>query len=453
MKKIVAVLLVLASFCAIWALTVDSLENSMMINNTSIQSAKSEISKALLDYKDAKAGLTPKVDLTVTGSYLCNPIDSIRINLGDYLNDNSILNGFGSDYITVYEGQEKTYYQFSLSATQPLFTWGKLTNAIKLYEDVYKIRQLQYSDSVEKASTEVKTRFAVLYYLYQIEELLEEQQTISNRLVELSDAAFENGMMLETDALGARVKASQIDVAKAQIEQQIIQMKTALTNLTGVSDFDQLDFDENAFEQQIADVESIDYSSLLGRATADLRNNIQILILLQDVSKLTEKISQFSQNWIPDMALVVSANYQGARLPLVEKDWFGKDDWDATVTIALKTTVFDGGAATRAYKKSKEESSQAVINTDDAKLQISTALTESYSSISVCESQINYQKALADQLNSKIAVQKKLLDSGYGSEADYLQVVLEYNNTKLEILQLNIQLATALYTVNYLCEL
>ena len=153
MKKLSILLIIFLSVLPLFSLTVGDLQSAMMGSNPDIMKAKEEINKASLDVKDAKSGYAPTIDLTITGSYIANPIDPIRINLGDYINTTAY--GLPNDYVTIYNGQENMYYQFQLSLTQPIFTWGKITNAVKLYQKVYDARVLQLEDAIEKALFDV----------------------------------------------------------------------------------------------------------------------------------------------------------------------------------------------------------------------------------------------------------------------------------------------------------
>ena len=187
MKKLLLLLFISTILLPIFSVSTKDLSSSMLASNPEIRKAREEVAKAQLDVKDAKGGYSPTIDLTVTGSYIANPIDPIRINLGDYI-DTSMY-GIRNDYITLYEGQENMYYQFSLSMTQPIFTWGKITNAVKLYQTVYEARLLQLDDAMDKAQTELCTRVAALHYLLEIQNLLEKQTEIASRLTVLADDA------------------------------------------------------------------------------------------------------------------------------------------------------------------------------------------------------------------------------------------------------------------------
>ncbi len=126
MKKAAAFLLTvfIFLFCIplfVFSVTADELYSSMLENNPNVKKAGKEVSRALLDVKDAKAGRSPTIDLTVTGSYIANPMKPISINIGDYID--TTLYGVKNDYIRLYKGQESSYYKFSLSVTQPLIQY------------------------------------------------------------------------------------------------------------------------------------------------------------------------------------------------------------------------------------------------------------------------------------------------------------------------------------------
>ena len=450
MKKLLILLVISSLLVPVFAYTAEELSSSMLARNPDIRKAREEVTKADLDVRDAKGGYSPTIDLTVTGSYIANPIDPIRINLGDYID--TTVYGVKNDYITLYKGQESMYYQFSLSMTQPIFTWGKISNAVRLYKSIYEAKLLQLEDVMDKAQTELNTRIAALHYLLQIQSLLGKQTEIVSRLVELADDAQKNGMMLSSDALGVKVQARQLDVAKAQVDQQVHLMMTELGNLTGITELSsgEIEFDEALFASALDTLYKADYSILSAKCLSDRRTNFQLLGKLSSIAQTAKDIAGASVNWKPDLALVVNADYSGSRLPFVETDWYGKDDWSATVTVALKTTVLDGGKAIRNVKRADSGIQSSEIDIQSAKAKVRSAVDENWTNLAVGLAQIDYQSALASQLDSKNQVNQSLLDTGYGSESDYLQGQLERNNCEIEILRTRINLATAVYTLLYL---
>ena len=431
--------------------TMDNLLNLLRLNNAELVKASEEISKAKMDVLDAKAGFYPTIDFTVTGSYIANPIDPIRVNIGDYAGS-SLYGLSGNDYLTLYNGMEKTYYSFQVQLTQPLFTWGKLDNALKLYEQIYDIRTLQYKDVYEKLVTELNTRTAVLYYLDKILDVLDENRNLSKRLSELADSAYENGMMLKSEALSVKVKAGQIDVAYEQLKREKLLMETSIAKLVGLKSFssDELSISELELQTLISETSAEQLSYYLDLALSDNRTNIAMLYGMNNIAEYSKKISDASVNWKPDIALVVNAGYGGSRFPLVETDWYGQDDWNLIVTLAIKTTLFDGGKAVRNTERAKSDIIERNADTFDNKALIRSTVTDNYSSMTVSIARQDYLNSCIRQYDEEILVKKELYNSGYGSESDYISLLIEKNGCVIEKLQEMINLITSVYTLRYL---
>ena len=131
------------------AYTLSDLKEAAGLNNPELLKLQQEYERSLLDVKDAKAGLGPTVDLQLAGTYLLNPpVDAIYLNVDDLINSINWPSGTSpsssGQYVKIYDGMENTLYTFQLSITQPVFTWGKLENAVKLYKQVSEIKQTRY---------------------------------------------------------------------------------------------------------------------------------------------------------------------------------------------------------------------------------------------------------------------------------------------------------------------
>ena len=457
MKKTFIILSVLFLCTSVSAYTGEELEKALYANNTAIRKAAEDEKQAYLDLKDAKAGRGPTISLNITGSYIANPIDPININPADFIDYSSYGMG-NSEYVNIYRGMENTYYSFGLQLTQPVFTWGKLTTAVDIYSEVYEVRKLQSKDTADKAATELSSRLSATAYLVQIKDLLLQQQQSAERLTELADSAVENGMMLYADALGIHVQAKQTEVALSAVEQQLCLMETQIASLTGLKDFTCRDFeDEQKYEDEtqalLSILDSLGREQVLSLSLSRERNSFKMLESMKKIARLSKEVSGASVNWKPDIALVVNASYGGSRFPVFETDWNGQDDWNAVVTVAFSSKIWDGGKAVRDVSRKVSELEQSEIDYDDAVNQVTSAVNQSLTDIDLCRAEIEYNTALSAQLQEKAKVQKNLWDSGYGSEADYLALVMESRNCEIEILQQKIKLASGARTLKYLCGL
>ena len=210
---------------------------SMEINNTDLRKADQAIVQSELDVKDAKAAYLPAIDLTLTGMYMPNPlIDDIVVNTNDILTQLGrppLMQGYD---IKLYDGMESTYYNASISITQPLITWGKITNSVKLYETVSDAMRIQRSDKEKQLIVELKARLAALYYIDEAMKLLDQTIETSGRLVALARSGEEEGAVLSSDVIDAEIQARQAELSKKELEGERISLMEALRTLTGIKD-------------------------------------------------------------------------------------------------------------------------------------------------------------------------------------------------------------------------
>lgn len=463
MKKLFCILIlinfsiILFSQETVNSYTIDELSNQLKINNSELKILNQEYQQSLIDVKNAKAGLGPTIDLTVSGTYFLNPpIDSIVLNVDDILNsitwpDSMDIKPSGQ-YLTLYDGMENTFYSFQLDVTQPIYTWGKLKNAIKLYEKVSEIKQLQISSKEKQLQTELNTRIVSLFYLSQIETLLNTQDEYANRLVKISEDAQKNGILLEQDVLEAKISAQQINITQQEIKEQFFNLLLSIQKMTGnqILELANINFTPN--ENIFYEFANRNRDELFSKALNTTQDTFLILENLEQISQYTTKIAQASVYWKPDFALKLSLGYGGSRFPFLEKDWFRQNDYTTNFTLALKTTVWDGGKKINEIKKSKSKEEIAGVNYDDAVLSIKQKLQEQFNVIDLALSKIEYQKLKLQTLDSKIKQQEQLFNSGYGSEQELLQAKIERNTAQIELEQNKLTLAGACSTAAFLCN-
>ena len=437
--------------------TIDELSNQLKINNSELKILNQEYQQSLIDVKNAKAGLGPTIDLTVSGTYFLNPpIDSIVLNVDDILNsitwpDSMDIKPSGQ-YLTLYDGMENTFYSFQLDVTQPIYTWGKLKNAIKLYEKVSEIKQLQISSKEKQLQTELNTRIVSLFYLSQIETLLNTQDEYANRLVKISEDAQKNGILLEQDVLEAKISAQQINITQQEIKEQFFNLLLSIQKMTGNQNLELANINFTPNENIFYEFANRNRDELFSKALNITQDTFLILENLEQISQYTTKIAQASVYWKPDFALKLSLGYGGSRFPFLEKDWFRQNDYTTNFTLALKTTVWDGGKKINEIKKSKSKEEIAGVNYDDAVLSIKQKLQEQFNVIDLALSKIEYQKLKLQTLDSKIKQQEQLFNSGYGSEQELLQAKIERTTAQIELEQNKLTLAGACSTAAFLCN-
>ena len=436
--------------------TMNDLQLQMELNNPDLLSLQEEYGRSRLDYQDAWAGLGPTVDLQMSGTYMFNPpVDAVYLNVDDILGSINWPSGTkptSGQYVKIYDGMEPTNYNFQLTITQPVFTWGKLENAIILYSKISDIKKAQFESKRQQMSTELKTRLVTLWYLNRILEVIEEESGYAERLVKVSEDAAKTGMLLEQDALDAKIQAKELDIASQDLLEQLNNQILELRRATGMEtlEFSQIDFsfDDGEFDALIsADREEIKTSAL-----SEERSSIKMVTDLLDVNKRAEKIAKGAVNWKPDVALQASVGYGGSRVPLFEPNWLRKDDYTVNLSIGIKTTVWDGGKRVRDVSRKISETKTAEISQQDVKGEIQKTLNSNWNTIDVCNMKIDYQDLKISSAESKIRQNEIVFILFYGSETDLLSAKIDRCNQQIEKYKLLLSRAVSCLTILYLSE-
>ncbi len=438
--------------------TLQDLLSALSANNPDIRTARQEYERALLDVKDAKASRGPSVDLQITGTYMAKPlVDPIIINTDALMDAIQWPTGMKpqstGQYITLYDGMEQTMYQIQATLLQPVFTWGKLSAAEKLYSQVADIRQSNVEFTRDQLETELETRIASLKHLFAMESILREESEYAAQLVRYSEDGERSGMILHQDVVDARIQAKQLDIAIQTLNEQIENQILELQRQTGLYDLLSttiaFDVDDEAVVAEVLSADRIQYQD---KALSESNPSINMVSRLKEVSELATDIAENSVYWKPDFAVQIAAGYSGSRIPLVEPNWLLKDDYSLNLTIAMKTTIWDGGKKLNDTARRISEEESAGTNLDSARATIRQTLANQWNTADMSTIKIEYQDLKIEAAESKISQQEMLFRSGAGTEADLLAAKIELCNQKIEKEQQLLSRAVACYTIRFLCR-
>jgi outer membrane protein TolC len=434
------------------------LVGKMEANNLEVQKAREEWRNALLDVKDAKAGRGPTIDLTLSGTYMYNPpVGPVYVSTQDLLQqlsdqgmDVSGLSGYQDAYLKIYDGMENTLYTFSLNITQPIFTWGKISNAISLYEKVAEVRSLQITALSRKQKSELLGRLDAVYYLRAMQDLVGEQTETANRLLEIITSARDNGMALDVDVLKASIKAQQTAIGMQQLETELSSQLVAIQTLCGDPTLTLDDLSATVDESAVDALLSQGQDTLVAKATSPSVDNLAILLKLKEVAQLATKISSASVNWKPDFALQTTIGYGGSRFPLLETDWYRQDDYTLNFTVAVKSTIWDGGKKIRDVSRSQTKAEGAEVDYSQAVEKIRSQVITQYLQLQLDGQKIAYQNLVIDGDKQDWEQKQQQQESGYGSEQDTLTAKLQWQTDRMELLKVLLDRNSAFHALSYL---
>lgn len=456
MRKVIAFLLMALSVLSLSAdeLSIkydkESLYTKMLVNNTSLRNAERDIYEAHLDTKDAKANYSPDIDLTVSGTYMTEPIvGNITVSTDELLSSSGIPTSTGG-YVTLFDGMDNTLYNASLTVTQPINTWGKINLAAKLYETVEGIQGMKKTDLERQLSAELSIRLYLLCYLDQISALISEAESYADELISIAEVSFKNGVIIEADYIDAKIQRMDLEVRKSELNSQIEANLQALRTLTGITN---LKKDEILFEPEDSILyvyKDYDYQALRELALSSSNISLQMVNSLKAVHSLQEKIANRSMYGIPDMALQVGATYSTPRVPGLEAGWRQNDNFSLNFTFAMQTTLWDGGDKINDKRRAESSIIRDEISYDEAVLSIDKVLSENYNQMINNLIKLDYLNLSNNSIGLGIKNTELAAKEGQKGRMDLLTSYLKRVENEIEGLMTKAGLSSNVFMISYL---
>lgn len=433
---------------------------ALELNNLDLKRARENLIQAQLDTKDARAGYHPTIDLTLAGSYMANPlIEEISLSRGEFgsipvynpATSSPIQVPIPNEDLKIFDGTPRLGYSFQLDLQQPIFTWGKITNGVRIYSAVEEVRQLELSSMKKQKQASLKAQVLALVYLSRIEELLLQQENYTQELVNLTVAAHRQGALLEQDVLEAKTQQALVPLNFEQVKHNKNLILQDLQELTGLP---QLEASQILHLPEIAGFQS-DFMALARQDSSTLENlalnpaqeSLAILEKLYDVAEYSKRLASGNIYGKPDIALQVTFGFNGDMEKLFKGESEAKSDLVANLSLGLKTTIWDGGKKLNQLKRSTSQLRSAELDIEQARSSIRLELSRQINAMAMAQLKIDYQQLKIQTAQSQVAQKKQLVASGYGSRREVLQAEIERINEEIILLEERINLSTAACTV------
>ena len=454
MKRQLVFLLILISTSLLFAaISIEEAEEMMMRNNPDIRSAEEAVVQAGLDLKDSKASFSPTISISGSMTYMSEPlVGPVIMESSDILSQMGLgsYSDMASGYVTLYDGMENTMYMGTLSLTQPLITWGKLGKAVDLYKNILTAQSLRKDDTVAQNKAELRIRVWSMKYLEEMEGLVDEAMALSKELVDMAKSSYENGMILRQDWLEAEISSLEVEVKKAELDDNYSSLMEGLRSLMGDYSVSYSDFILPEDESFLYKYRESNLDDLILAATGEDSNNLKAIKNLIGAYTNQKTIADRSLYGIPDFALQAQLTYSSSRLPFIETGWKQNDNNSLNLSIGFKTTLWDGGKAINDVKRAQSNIRSAESQYDSALSQIRVAVTSNYNGMMKNIANIQYQSEKIQNLEMELENIRIGLSYGQNSVSDEKQKMLEIVEAKSNLLASKIALVQNVYTLDYL---
>jgi len=407
-------------------LTEDDLLSAAMDGNTEILKIRNSMARASADLKGARAEKLPSLTFDTSFNYFTDPLEPVILQAGE----SGVIDIGGEEImippedVILYEGMEDTYYQFGLTLEQPLFTWGKLDNAVEIYTLLKEISGYKLMNLERQVRMEIRGTLEALSVLERIESILAEQDRAAVRLVDISRESYENGFLLYTDYLNAQIEARQVTMALAELNQSRASLTVNLQKLTGMEhltvDGLRLPPPESAGTGVLPDPETF------LREVRQNNQNLAMLTTAREIAGLQTDIARNQDSWKPDLGLRLTVDYGGSRFPFVEKDWYRQNRFNATFSLGMSASLFDSGRRSARVLSETLAEEDAALQYAETWDMLRELVHTSYLKMELSRQKMEYYTLLMENDQVQSEQKETLWKSGSGGENDYLTARIQY---------------------------
>lgn len=155
----------------------------------------------------------------------------------------------------------------------------------------------------------------------------------------------------------------------------------------------------------------------------------------------------------PDIALQISFGLTGDMKKLFKGETDPKSDLVANLSLGLKTTLWDGGKKLNQLRRTQSQLRDAELDLEQARSSIRLELSRQINAMTMASLRIDYQRLKIQTAEADLQRAQRVASSGYGSRRDVLQALMSKITEELQLLEEEINLATAACTVEVMTRL
>jgi outer membrane protein len=324
-----------------------------------------DVKRAEAALAEAKAMRGPKASLTASASYLANPPEGIvirqgELGIGPVPGSEFPVSYPAEDYVLI-EDAKNTYFKLSLSASLPVFTWGKLERGIEIARTSLQAAIDARTGGLSDARADAAKAYLAAVFARSSSAIVAKTVSVLEDILASDQASFDEGDITLQVLLESRSNLSRARTGEVKANEGLSSALAALAYLTDRDSLTAADL-ADGFEAFIGTektaIESEEESALVERAMRASRE-LKDLESKARMAKLYAEAQKANGLFKPNVQLQATADVAGQDFPL-NGNW--TDTWDAglIITLAGQLPLYDSG-------ESKAKASQALSQSEAAR--------------------------------------------------------------------------------------
>jgi len=452
-QKACAVVFLLAQGVAVQAqstpLTLDQALALARKNSEAVRLSQLTFEKSQAALGEARSKAFPHVDLQASGSYLFNPPPGYTVAAGA-LGSLTLPNPSPPPALipvaippSPFNVGAALHNYLSLTATvnQPIFTWGKIKNAIDLASLQVDTAGTDVSARQRDIDWQVRRSYFSALLAHRSEEALKRMRDRAAQVVSDRQKAFDQGTINRESLLEVTSTLASMDAKLVEAAQSESTALAGLAALTGQ------DTDGAVLATDFrASLPALDEQALLARALQKSTDMIEASTRIEQARRKLS-IEQGGAILHPDVNLGISLDVSGQEDFPYSGAWtFSNNTWnvDVLVTLGVKMSAFDGlESMNRISQAEKDVDMAGVAFSQQAKL-VRIQLREAIEAASKADAEARAAQARSDYLAERLRNAGVALSNGQASREDEHNAAIQADSAQLDLLLAQYSRETAL---------
>jgi len=378
------------------------------------------VQKSRLALDEAGSRAWPHVDLQASASYLPKPpkgalvpADSLSVKLPSPPLPPATLTFPTSDaYIG---GEQHQYFSMTATLSQPLFTWGKISNAVELARLQVDAAGTDLTAQRRDIDREVHRAYFGALLAQESRRVLARLRDAAAEVVADRQKSFDDGTTNRQNVMEAQANLAAIEARLVEAQQSGATALESLGILTGREPSSIVLASGYSAAQPALDEQSI-LSQALGSSTdlAAMRNRLTMARRNLDIQKGGMML-------LPDVALGVSLSVAGqedlgysSSVFSINNTW----DWNLAISLGVKMNAFDGLASYARIGQAGKDLEMAGTGVTQAEKMVRLAVRRAVDAAARADAGVKEKQAAADLAAERLRNARLSFDNGTISRED-----------------------------------
>lgn len=391
-------------------LSVDEAVEQALRNAGAARRGRLEVSRSDAAYRSARAERFPSLSLSLSGSYLTHPDETLELGAGSIttieqgrlVDEDAGLQGPNNgdpieipsepipippDDLTIELDLPHTVYRATATLAQPLFTWGQISRSIDAARLEREVRRAQLREIKVELRREVREVYFGAVFGREAEALLVEMERVLAQIVSDRRTRYEQGTVTREAVLEAEAQQAELRAGLAETREAVEDAREALAFYTrgGRPDPEWL---SSAFRTKVP---SFSEPELVEQARAASPRR-DALSLRRRQAEAAAAAERGDRPLFPQLGLEVSIEADTDKFPLLEDQWRDRSDYNVIISIGSDVTLFDAGRRRWSIAEAEERAEIARTGLEELEHSLSLEVRRAVGSLRRAEAAVARRK-------------------------------------------------------------